>query len=142
MSFLSSLNISGSGISAQKMRMNIIAQNIANAETTNAGDGGPYLKKSVVFSEKETSFGTFLKRAEEQPGGVYVSQIVENENAVKRVYDPEHPDADEFGYVAMPEISTTEEMVDLISANRSYEANITAFNAVKFMAAKALEIGK
>lgn len=140
MSFLSSLNISGSGLSAQKLRMDILAQNIANAETTRTEDGGPYLKKSVVFSEQKSSFDEILK--ERQSGGVAITEIIENPDAVKRVYDPDHPDADADGYVQMPDISTTEQMVDLISASRSYEANITAFNAVKYMAAKALEIGK
>ena len=141
MSFLSSLNISGSGLSAQKLRMDVIAQNIANAETTRTEAGGPYLKKSVVFAEQSDSFADILK-GKEAMGGVAVTGITQDENAVKMVYDPEHPDADAAGYVAMPEISTVEEMVDLISAGRSYESNITAFNAVKYMAAKALEIGK
>lgn len=120
--------------------MDILAQNIANAETTRTEDGGPYLKKSVVFSEQKSSFDEILK--ERQSGGVAITEIIENPDAVKRVYDPDHPDADADGYVLMPDISTTEQMVDLISASRSYEANITAFNAVKYMAAKALEIGK
>ncbi|HWQ50782.1 MAG TPA: flagellar basal body rod protein FlgC [Terriglobales bacterium] len=141
MSFLSSLNISGSGLTAQKLRMDVIAQNIANAETTRTEEGGPYLKKSVVFAERSPSFADILK-GKERMGGVAVTGIVQDENAVRMVYDPGHPDADAAGYVAMPDISTVEEMVDLITAGRSYESNITAFNAVKYMAAKALEIGK
>lgn len=142
MSFLSSLNISGSGMSAQKLRMDVIAQNIANAETTRTDAGGPYLKKSVVFSEKQAAFAGYLRRAQDISGGVAVTAIIENGQAVTRVYDPDHPDADAQGYVLMPEIDTAEQMVDMIAASRSYEANITAFNAVKFMASKALEIGK
>jgi flagellar basal-body rod protein FlgC len=141
MSFLSSLGISGSGLSAQKLRMDVIAQNIANAETTRTETGGPYLKKSVVFAEQSASFADILK-GEKALAGVAVTGITQDENAVRQVYDPDHADADAAGYVAMPEISTVEEMVDLISAGRSYESNITAFNAVKYMAAKALEIGK
>jgi len=140
MPFLSSLNISGSGLTAQKLRMDVIAQNIANAETTRTEAGGPYLKKSVIFTEQTASFNSALRSA--QAGGVAVTGIVENRDAVARVYDPGHPDADELGYVSMPQINTTEEMVDMISASRSYQANITAFNAAKYMAGKALEIGK
>jgi flagellar basal-body rod protein FlgC len=141
MAFLPSLNISGSGLSAQKLRMDILAQNITNAETTRTENGGPYLKKAVVFTEQSPSFDAIL-RNKQTPGGVTVSDIIQNPDAVKRIYDPDHPDADAEGYVMMPNISATEEMVDLISASRSYEANITAFNAVKYMATKALEIGK
>jgi len=143
MSFLSSLNISGSGLTAQKLRMDVIAQNIANADTTRTEEGGPYLKKSVVFTEsgRGGSFSEVLK-GKQSPGGVTVTGIIEDQQAVKPVYDPDNPDANEEGYVMLPDINTTQEMVDLISASRSYEANITAFNAVKQMAQDALRIGK
>ena len=81
-------------------------------------------------------------KGKQAPGGVAVTGIIEDQNAVTRVYDPNHPDADVQGYVTMPEISTTQEMVDMMSASRAYEANITTFNAVKYMAMKALDIGK
>lgn len=144
MAFLSSLNISGSGLTAQKLRMDVIAQNISNTETTRTENGGPYLKKSVVFKARgdAQSFLAMLKGRKSTLLGVGVTEILEDEKAVKPIYDPDHPDADESGYVNMPDINTTQEMVDMISASRSYEANITAFNAVKQMASKALDIGK
>ncbi|MCX7614256.1 MAG: flagellar basal body rod protein FlgC [Clostridiales bacterium] len=146
MSFLSSLNISGSALTAEKLRMEIVSQNISNSNTTRTENGGPYIKKSVVFTENRnnTDFSALLKSKSSDAGlgGVVVSDIVEDQNAVKPVYDPENPDADVNGYVMTPDINTTQEMVDMISASRSYEANVTAFNAVKLMASKALEIGK
>ena len=146
MSFLRSLNISGSALTAQKLRMDTISQNISNAETTRTEGGGPYMRKMVVFTEntEDSDFRSMMKKSYEKSGlsGVSVTEILEDENAVKPVYDPDHPDADENGYVMMPDINTTEEMVNMISASRAYEANITAFNAVKSMAQKALEIGK
>ena len=146
MSFLSSLNISGSALTAQKLRMDIISQNLANANTTRTEDGGPYKRKLVILSESEQSgaFGSALKAAGQTEGvsGVVVSSIIEDEEGLKSVYNPSNPDADENGYVTMPNVNTVEEMIDMISATRSYEANITAFNAVKLMATKALEIGK
>lgn len=143
MSFLKSLDICGSGLTAQKLRMDTIAQNIANAQTTRTPDGGPYLKKQVVFSpmEEQGGFAGALRRAS-RAQGVEVSAIIEDANAIIPVYDPGHPDCDENGYVWMPDIDTVEEMVDMISATRSYEAGITAFNALKLMANRALEIGR
>lgn len=144
MAFLPSLDISGSGLSAQKFRMNLISQNIANAQTTRTENGEAYRRKLAVFSENRgASFQNVLSSASARTGkGVSVTAVAESENPFKPVYDPDHPDADENGYVMMPNISTVEEMVDMISATRSYEANVTAFNAVKQMALKALEIGR
>jgi flagellar basal-body rod protein FlgC len=146
MSFLNSLSIAGSALTAERFRMDIISQNIANASTTRTEDGGPYLRKLVVLSEskQEDAFGNALKAADqsESNSGVVVSAIIEDAEGLKSVYDPTHPDADGNGYVTMPNVNTTEEMIDMISATRSYEANITAFNAVKLMATKALEIGR
>ncbi len=143
MTFLNSLNISGSALTAQKLRMDIIAQNIANSKTTRTAEGGPYIRKMVVFSpgREEITFEGALKNAR-GIGGVEVSQIIESQEPLIPVYDPTHPDADENGYVLMPNINTVEEMIDMMSASRSYEANITAFNALKLMANRALDIGR
>lgn len=145
MAFLDSLNISGSALTAQKFRMEVIAQNIANAETTT--NGKAYRRKLVVLSERPNSFLESLQDASERlktekNGGVEVSSIIEDENAVRLEYDPDNPFANGEGYVEKPDINTVEEMIDMMSASRAYEANVTAFNAVKRMAQKALEIGK
>lgn len=145
MAFLDSLNISGSALTAQKFRMEVIAQNIANAETTT--NGKAYRRKLVVLSERPNSFLESLQDASERlktekNGGVEVSGIIEDENAVRLEYDPDNPFANGEGYVEKPDINTVEEMIDMMSASRAYEANVTAFNAVKRMAQKALEIGK
>ncbi|MGI5891304.1 MAG: flagellar basal body rod protein FlgC [Bacillota bacterium] len=143
MSFLNSLNISGSALTAQKLRMDIISQNIANAKTTRTPEGGPYIKKSVVFrpSEEQVSFKGILRNTQ-GIRGVEVTEIIENPNATIPVYDPSHPDADQNGYVMMPNINTVEEMIDMMSATRSIEANIAAFNSLIQMANRALEIGR
>lgn len=145
MAFLDSLNISGSALTAQKFRMEIISQNIANADSTTGGKA--YRRKLVVLSERPNSFAESFKDASsklrtENNGGVEVSGIVEDESAVRLEYDPDNPLANEEGYVEKPDINTVEEMIDIMSASRAYEANVTAFNAVKQMAMKALEIGK
>jgi flagellar basal-body rod protein FlgC len=145
MAFMNSLNIGGSALSAQKLRMNIISQNIANANATRTESGGPYTRKQVILAENvDESFGTALNRANEtiELSGVAVAGVVKDENPLKAVYNPSHPDADQNGYVMMPNVDTTKEMVEMISATRSYEANVTAFNALKLIASKALEIGK
>ena len=144
MDFLSSLNISGSGLTAQKMRMDIISQNIANADVTKTESGGPYVRKQVVLRSIEgNDFRSALEKASGSIGkGVKVEQILEDSSPPVPVFDPTHPDADEKGYVMMPNVNTTQEMVDMLGASRAYEANVTAFNAVKSMAMKALEIGR
>lgn len=143
MAFLNSLNISGSALTAQKFRMNIISQNIANASTTRTAEGGPYVRKLVVFktTDQENSFDSALNQAKGALG-VEIDEILEDPNGIKQVYNPSHPDADQNGYLSMPNINTVQEMTDMMSATRSYEASITAFNAVKLMATKALEIGR
>ncbi|MGL5255957.1 MAG: flagellar basal body rod protein FlgC [Proteocatella sp.] len=146
MSFLSSMNISASGLTAQKQRLDIISENISNIETTRTEGGGPYRRKMVVFQPiEENSFRSVLsKRAKEASakGGVQITQVVEDAREFKAVYNPEHPDADADGYVLMPNVDLIKETVDAMSATRSYDANITAFNAIKMMATKALEIGR
>ncbi|MDF2685015.1 MAG: flagellar basal-body rod protein FlgC [Clostridia bacterium] len=146
MSFLNSLNISGSALTAQKFRMNVISQNISNANTTRTENGQPYRRKLVIFNENKNNvdFSSTLNNSlkENIGAGVEVSAVVEDQSNFKLEFNPDHPHADADGYVRMPNVDTVEEMVDMISATRSYEANITAFNAMKFMASKALEIGK
>lgn len=147
MSFLSSFDISASGLTAQRQRLDVAAENIANINTTRTESGGPYRRKIVSLEEKPVStfqseFNSRLKQASASKGGVRVSQITEDQRDLEPVYDPDHPDANEDGYVMMPNVDLVKETVDGMEATRSYEANITAFNAIKLMAQKALEIGK
>ncbi|MDD4565429.1 MAG: flagellar basal body rod protein FlgC [Eubacteriales bacterium] len=144
MDFLSSLNISGSGLTAQKLRMDIISQNIANAGVTRTENGTPYRRKMVVFSSiNGSSFRDMLDRTTAvKTGGVQVKSIVDDQSVLVPVYNPNHPDADEEGYVMLPNVNTAQEMIDMMSASRAYEANITTFNATKAMILKALEIGR
>ena len=145
MDFLSSLNISGSGLTAQKMRMDVISQNIANAEVTRTEAGTPYRRKMVVLSSINggASFKDALNNATAvKTSGVEVQSIVEDQSDLVPVYNPNHPDANSDGYVMMPNVNTAQEMVDMMSASRAYEADITAFNATKAMVLKALEIGR
>ena len=148
MSFLSSLNITASGMTVQRLRLDVAAENIANIETTRTESGGPYKRKMVVVEAKDNSFSSMYKRSIDKfennasKGGVRARSVVDDNTELKAVYDPEHPDADENGYVRIPNIDIVKEMTDSMSATRSYEANITAFNAVKLMAQKALEIGR
>ncbi|MCD8000792.1 MAG: flagellar basal body rod protein FlgC [Clostridiales bacterium] len=149
MAFLSSFDICASGMSAQRIRMDIAAENIANIDTTRTESGGAYRKKEVVLESYGTdSFQQALRNASKGEGfvsrnaGVRVAAVVEDDREMKRVYNPEHPDADEDGYVNMPNVDLLKETIDSMSATRSYEANVTALNAIKLMAQKALEIGK
>lgn len=149
MSFLSSLNISGSGLTAQKMRMDVIAQNIANAQVTRTESGGPYRRKMVVLSSIDggsNSFKDVMERVTRLKGakteGVKVSQIIQDSAELTPVYNPTHPDANDEGYVMMPNVNTAQEMIDLLAASRAYESNVTVLNATKDMALKALEIGR
>lgn len=145
MDFLSSLNISGSGLTAQKLRMDVISQNIANAEVTRTEDGTPYRRKMVVLSSINggSSFKDALDRATKvKTVGVQVSSVIEDQSALVPVYNPNHPDANEDGYVMLPNVNTAQEMIDMLGASRAYEANVTAFNATKSMVLKALEIGR
>jgi len=145
MSVFGAMNISATGMTAQQTRVDIISQNIANVNTTRDADGNVYRRKTVVFQEKDfTSFGEVLGGATANIGkGVKVQKIVEDtETACRKVYDPSNPDADEDGYVTYPNVNTVTEMTNLIDASRSYEANVTSFNATKSMIQKALELGK
>ncbi len=146
MSVFGALNTSASGMTAQRLRTDIISQNIANVNTTRDADGNVYKRKTVVFQEKSPSaFSNALNSAmgtTTNSRGVKVSQIIEDESEGRKVYDPSHPDSDADGYVTYPNVNTVTEMTNLIDASRSYEANVTAFNATKSMALKALEVGK
>jgi flagellar basal-body rod protein FlgC len=127
-----SLRISASGMSAERLRMDVISANIANADSTTGPDGQPYRRQEVVL-EPGGSFDDVLK-------GVQVAGIAEDQSPPRRVYDPGHPDADAQGYVSMPNVSPITEMVDLIGASRSYEANVTAMNASKQIVTRTLDI--
>lgn len=150
MSFINSFNISASALTAQRFRMDVISSNIANAETTRAqvrnGEAVPYRRKVVVMEPVKNSFEQVLQSQMDGGNrlgqGVKVGSIREDQSPLKPVYNPSHPDANAEGYVLMPNVDITKEMVDLISASRSYEANVTALNASKAMVTKALEIGR
>ena len=139
MSFLGGMDISASGLTAQRLRMDVISENIANIDTTRTQDGTAYKRKYVVLQERTGSFSDTLDRA--AASGVKVSEIGTDTSRGDLTYNPTHADADENGYVELPNVDLTQEMVDMISAYRSYEANVTAFNAYKDMAVKTLEIG-
>jgi flagellar basal-body rod protein FlgC len=145
MGVFSAFDISASGMTAQRTRLDVISQNIANVNTTRDAEGNQYNRKTVVFQEKGyVSFNDALCSATGMVGnGVKISAIVEDTDTEGRmVYDPSNPDADEDGYVMYPNVNTVTEMTNMIDASRSYEANVTAFNAAKNMALKALEVGK
>lgn len=151
MSLFNGFNISASGLTANRMRMDVVSSNIANANTTRAqlvnGEWVPYRRKSVELSQSGVSpfqqqLQSAMNNQSSKISGVTVSKIDEDKAPFTLSYDPSHPDADEDGYVRLPNIDPIKEMVDLMSATRSYEANITALNASKNMFIKALEIGK
>jgi flagellar basal-body rod protein FlgC len=145
MDFFSSMRVSASGLDAQTKRMNTISSNIANAETTRTAEGGPYKKKDPVLAaqtDRENFAEILQNELDENIQAVQVVEIAEDERAPRMVYNPGHPDANPEGYVAMPNVNPVEEMANMISAQRSYEANVTAMGAAKAMAQKALEIGR
>ena len=145
MDFFNALRTSSSGLSAQRLRMNLISGNLANMNTTRTQTGGPYRRKDAIFAAEQTapSFREMMKnRAGNGLPQVKVVEIVSDTSPPVMKYDPQHPDADARGYVALPNIKLMEEMVNMISATRSYEANVAAVKAAKAMALKALEIGR
>ena len=144
MNFLDSLDISSTGLSAQRLRMNLISSNLANVNTTRTENGEPYKRKDAVFEAvQDNEFEAVLDEQIESAGnGVKVASIVEDEKPFVEKYDPGHPDADENGYVRLPNVNIVEEMVNMISASRSFEANATAVSATKDMTAAALKIGE
>jgi flagellar basal-body rod protein FlgC len=146
MGLFDAIDISGSGLSAERLRMDVTAENLANAQTTRGANGQPYRRKEVVLQEAPGSFGASLSAAmggggNGSSGGVQVAGVVEDTaTPLKRVYDPGHPDADAQGYVSMPNVDTVTEMVDLISAQRAYEANVTAMQSAKQMFSRTLDL--
>jgi flagellar basal-body rod protein FlgC len=160
MNFLNALNISGSGLTAQKLRMDVIAQNVANSDVTRTQRGGAYRRRLVVLQTvNESGFKReFMRQAAGSParcvtpsmggdstvnaGGVKVARIFEDRSALVPVYDPTHPDADADGYVFMPNVNRTEELINMLAATRAYTANVTMFNATKSMITGALQIGR
>ncbi|MBF0195559.1 MAG: flagellar basal body rod protein FlgC [Magnetococcales bacterium] len=139
--FLTSFRVTSSGLSAQRLRLNLIAENVANAQTTRTPEGGPYKRKDPVFGAKP--FNEMLSmEATAGATGVSVERVHVDERPPRMQYDPSHPDANKDGYVAMPNIDMVTEMVNMMSASRSYESNVSVLNASKAMALKALEIGR
>ena len=143
MDILNTFKISGSAMRAQSQRLDTISSNLANVETTSTPEGGPYKKKSVFFQSTPMSFQEQLDgNLRNSTQGVKVTKMVEDQTAPRKAYNPSHPDANVDGYVEMPNINVMEEMVDMMSATRSYQANATAIKSAKRMALKALEIGR
>jgi flagellar basal-body rod protein FlgC len=143
MSLFSVLSVSASGMSAQRTRAELLVQNIANSETTRTDEGGPYRRKDVVFSS-DTVSSPFASEFEAQLGGsltgVKVSDVTVDNRPPERSYMPGHPDADADGYVAMPRMNPAEDMVDLMGANRSYQANVAAMSAIKDMIQHSIDL--
>lgn len=151
MAFLTSMNIVGSGLTAQQLRLDVVSENITNMNTTRTEGGGAYRRKMVVFQAQggRDSFRHALavrslssNAGYETAGGVRVTEIAEDESAMKMVYDPAHPDADENGYVEYPNVTLVKEVTDAMAATQAYAANVTALNSLKTVVGKALEIGK
>lgn len=146
MSFFNSINVSASGLTAERLRMDLISENIANANTTRTASGTPYRRKIAIFREQQPdAFAVALGKANNaiQTGnGVEIAGISEDQSPFKKEYNPNHPDADADGFVSLPNVEIVNEMINMISASRAYEANITSIGNTRNMAMKALEIGK
>ena len=146
MGLFDAIDVTGSALSAERLRMDVSSENLANAQTTRGANGQPYRRKEVVLQEAggSGSFGSVLAgmmgNASSPARGVQVAGIVEDSSPLKRIYDPGHPDADANGYVTMPNVNTVTEMTDLISSSRAYEANVTAMQSAKQMFSKTLDI--
>ena len=145
MGMFRAIDSAASGLTAERLRMDVISNNIANANTTRTTEGGAYRRQMVVFEPRTnqgSSFGQLLSRELDAGTGVRVTGIKKDSSPTKLMYDPNHPDANKDGYVEMPNVNIVAEMVDMITASRAYEANVAAVNAAKSMAMKALDIGK
>lgn len=140
MAFLNSLNITGSALTAERYKTDVILQNIANQNVAASTPEEAYQRKQVVFQERNMSFDQTLQKV--KGGGVRVKETVELKEDVNPVYDPDNPMADENGYVYYPNVNNSEEQIDLLETSRAYEANLTALSVIKAMASKALEIGR
>lgn len=141
-SLFSTLSVSASGMSAERERAQVLVENIANSNTTRTADGGPYRRRDVVFESQKVSspFSSFMDSSTGEMNGVGVSQVVEDTSDPDRRYMPGHPDADKDGYVAFPKINPAEDMVDLLGASRSYQANVSAISAVKEMIQRSIDL--
>ena len=145
MDFMTGLRVSSSGMTAQRRRMNAISSNIANINTTRTPEGGPYRRKSVqleAMPDAKSFADMMLSNPEEKVNRVQVTDVISDRSAPLPKYEPDHPEADENGYVYYPNINLMVEMADMIQANRAYDANVSSLNATKDMALKALEIGR
>ncbi len=144
MDLMQAMQISGTALTAQRTKIKVISENLANSETTRTQEGGPYRRKMVVLSDQPMgSFKDALAEAEQRPVGVTVTDVVKSSETFRLVYNPSHPDADPgTGYVAMPNVDLMTEMADMMLARRAYDASVTAMNNTKSMILKALEIGK
>jgi flagellar basal-body rod protein FlgC len=149
MGLFDAIDVAGSGLTAERLRMDVVAGNLANAQTTQGADGQPYRRREVVLQEASSdgqSFGSMLSTAvagtssASPVNGVQVAGVVEDQTPPRRVYDPGHPDADAQGYVTLPNVNPVTEMVDLIGSSRSYEANVTAMQTAKTLFSKTLEL--
>jgi len=144
MDVLTAMQISGSALKAERTRLNITAMNLANANTTRTIEGGPYRAKSVIFAAKPLSgsFRDAMEASNNRLRQVEVARVVEDQTPFREVYDPSHPDADANGVVRLPNVNVVEQTVDMMNARRAYEANVTALDAAKSMALKALDISR
>lgn len=143
MSIFNAMKINASGLTLERLKIDTISSNIANVNTTRTTEGGPYKRKEVLFEEMVSkSYNAATKKEERISKGVKVTQIYEEQSNLQRVYQPEHPDADLEGYVTMPNVNLLDEMVSLMEAQRTYEANATALKASKSILNKAIEISK
>jgi flagellar basal-body rod protein FlgC len=146
MSLFDALNISASGLTAQRLRMDVTSANLANAQTTRTPEGGPYKRQDVVLQEQSGSGTTFAGSlagamgGSAEPAGVEVAAIIDDTTPTRRVYEPGNPEADEAGYVTMPNVNPVTEMTDLIDASRSYQANVTALQTTKTVFQKTIEL--
>lgn len=145
MDFMTALDIGASALSAERTHMNVISMNLANVKTTRTPEGGPYRRKTVVFQSAEVGspFDAVMRSAmDRELRGVKVQGVVSDQRPLRRVFEPGHPDADQEGYVYYPDINVVEEMANLITSVRAYEANVTSINSVKTMFNRAVDLGR
>ncbi len=147
MAFLNSMSVVGSGLTAQQQRLDVISENITNINTTRTEDGGAYVRKITVLESEENSFSSALQRASQSStaqtqGGVKVAEIIEDSADMKLMYDPTHPDANEAGYVELPNVDLIKETADAMAASQAFSANATAFSVLKQVTQAGLQIGR
>jgi flagellar basal-body rod protein FlgC len=145
MDLIQAIDIASSGMTAQRTRLNVISMNLANANTTRTGEGAPYRRKTVIFETVpygDPFYSQLQSALEDRLYGVRVNEVVPVQGQFKKIFDPSHPDADEKGYVQLPNVNLVQEMVQMLEANRAYEANAAAIKAAKDMALRALDIGR